>query len=34
MTECSLLARPRDGRRETLEGAGVPLAKQYRDRRA
>jgi len=25
-------AWPRDGRRETLEGAGVPLAKQYRER--
>jgi phage terminase large subunit-like protein len=24
-------AWPRDGRRETLEGAGVPLAQQYRD---
>jgi hypothetical protein len=24
-------AWPRDGRRETLEGAGVPLAKQYSD---
>ena len=22
---------PRDGRRETLEGAGIPLANQYRD---
>jgi hypothetical protein len=24
-------AWPRDGRRETLEGAGISLAKQYRD---
>jgi len=24
-------AWPRDGRRETLEGAGIPLAQQYRD---